>query len=60
MYYFKIKFIKYIFQKTSRLGKIFKEKMYESENSHFEKSVIAAVFFVCLFTKLLLERHHVE
>lgn len=28
MYYFKIKFIKYIFQKTSRLGEKIQIKMY--------------------------------
>ena len=35
MYYFEIKFIKYIFQKTSRLGKKIQIKMY--------------VVFFCLF-----------
>lgn len=52
MYYFEIKFIKYIFKRLQVGEKYSKKNVCESENSHFEK-VIAAVFFVCLFAKII-------
>lgn len=52
MYYFEIKFIKYIFQKTSRLGKNIQRKMYVKVKTAILRKVIAAVFF-CLFAKII-------
>lgn len=52
MYYFEIKFIKYIFQKTSRLGKNIQRKMYVKVKAAILRKVIAAVFF-CLFAKII-------